>query len=145
MYHVKNESKNKYCEMLGLNSKNAVRNYCQSFANTRDSDKSYRLAKGNYATKNGKLDTRYLGILCKYSIEYPPGYHRVTMPLFVQFFDYYSVILSNACSKSGRAVWHMDGTGSQVNWGVVVGPGDCIQRWDLNMSGTFMFHVGIGQ
>ena len=98
----------------------------------------YRLSNGNYSLVNGALDTRELGILRSYSIKPPIDYDRITTPLSCVLFDYYSLLLNNSCSKGGRTTWHADGTGSQVNWGVVVGPGDCIQRWDINMSGTFM-------
>ena len=48
------------------------------------------------------------------------------------------MILFNSAAKGGRLIAHFDGKKSDVNWGIHVKKDDCIQRWDLHMSGSFM-------
>lgn len=124
VYNAKYVSRNMVKESLGLTSKNDITNFCKSMSDLRLSDKTYRQSHGNHCEQNGALDTKHLGIVREFIIKYPCDYERQTTPFRCTLFDYYSVLLGYECCKCQRAVMHLDGTGSSINWGVVIGSGD---------------------
>ena len=92
----------------------------------------------NYLMSDNSVDTRFAGILRYFRINYDCYYNKKTTPLEALFFDYYALLAFHYCAKDGRVVLNIDGTGSQVGWGVVLGPNVCVQRWEMTMRALFL-------
>ena len=139
VYKIKQEAKQAYKETkLGLVSKNDFVNFYKAISDVRIQDIEWRGGDINYLMSDNSVDTRFAGILRYFRINYDCYYNKKTTPLEALFFDYYALLAFHYCAKDGRVVLNIDGTGSQVGWGVVLGPNVCVQRWEMTMRALFL-------
>lgn len=82
--------------------------------------------------------TKHLGILRTAGYEAPEEGNRRTTPFRCTIHSARSVQICNSACETGRVVMNIDGTKSDVNFGLQVKKDDVVQLWQLILSSSFM-------